>query len=410
MTSTKKAALSFIFITLLLDVIGLSIVGPVFPRLIEQLIGGNISQASQWSGLLLFAYAFMQFICAPIVGNLSDKYGRRPVLLLSLLGFGIDYIFLWLAPTIWWLFLGRIIAGMFGASFTTATAYIADISTNENRAKNFGLIGAAFGLGYIIGPVLGGSLSVLGPRVPFIAAAILTFINVIYGYFVLPESLAIENRRPFEWKRANPLGSLLQLKKHKSLSGGLIITFILLYIADHAVMSTWTFINIEKFGWSNALIGLSLTVAGIMVVIVQGGLIRIINPKIGNEKCIFVGLVLYTLALLLFAFASQSWMMFVFLIPYCLGGITGPSLQSIISRNVPQNEQGELQGSLTSLMSVTAIIGPLLMTNLFTWFTRPAAPIQFAGAPFLAGAALMMISVFIAANSLKKSLLVEKVN
>lgn len=410
MTSTKKAALSFIFITLLLDVIGLSIVGPVLPRLVEQLIDGNISQASQWSGLLLFAYAFMQFICAPIVGNLSDKYGRRPVLLLSLLGFGIDYIFLWLAPTIWWLFLGRIIAGMFGASFTTATAYIADISTNENRAKNFGMIGAAFGLGYIIGPVLGGLLSELGPRVPFIAAAILTFLNVLYGYFVLPESLAIENRRPFEWKRANPLGSLLQLKKHKNLSGGLIITFILIYIADQAVMSTWTFINIEKFGWSNALIGLSLTTAGIMVVIVQGGLIRIINPKIGNEKSIFVGLVLYTLSLLLFAFASQSWMMFVFLIPYCLGGITGPSLQSIISKNVPQNEQGELQGSLTSLMSVAAIIGPLLMTNLFTWFTRPAAPIQFAGAPFLAGAALMMVSVFITANSLKKSFRLEKVN
>jgi DHA1 family tetracycline resistance protein-like MFS transporter len=410
MTSTKKAALRFIFITLLLDVIGLSIVGPVFPRLIEQLIGGNISQASQWSGLLLFSYAFMQFICAPIVGNLSDKYGRRPVLLLSLFGFGIDYIFLWLAPTIWWLFLGRIIAGMFGASFTTATAYIADISTNENRAKNFGLIGAAFGLGYIIGPVLGGLLSELGPRVPFIAAAILTFINVVYGYFVLPESLAIENRRPFEWKRANPLSSLLQLKKHKNLSGGLIITFILLYIADHAVMSTWTFINIEKFGWSNAFIGLSLTFAGIMVVIVQGGLIRVINPKIGNEKCIFIGLVLYTLALLFFAFATQSWMMFLFLVPYCMGGIAGPSLRSIISKNVPQNEQGELQGTLTSLMSVAAIVGPLLMTNLFTWFTSPAAPIQFSGAPFLVGSVLMLISLFIAVNSIKKSFQLEKVN
>jgi DHA1 family tetracycline resistance protein-like MFS transporter len=410
MTSTKKAALRFIFITLLLDVIGLSIVGPVFPRLIEQLIGGNISQASQWSGLLLFSYAFMQFICAPIVGNLSDKYGRRPVLLLSLFGFGIDYIFLWLAPTIWWLFLGRIIAGMFGASFTTATAYIADISTNENRAKNFGLIGAAFGLGYIIGPVLGGLLSELGPRVPFIAAAILTFINVVYGYFVLPESLAIENRRPFEWKRANPLSSLLQLKKHKNLSGGLIITFILLYIADHAVMSTWTFINIEKFGWSNAFIGLSLTFAGIMVVIVQGGLIRVINPKIGNEKCIFIGLVLYTLALLLFAFTTQSWMMFLFLVPYCMGGIAGPSLRSIISKNVPQNEQGELQGTLTSLMSVAAIVGPLLMTNLFTWFTSPAAPIQFSGAPFLVGSVLMLISLFIAVNSIKKSFQLEKVN
>lgn len=408
MTSSKKVALRFIFITLLLDVIGLSIVVPVLPRLIEQLIDGNISKASQWSGWLLFAYAIMQFICAPIVGNLSDKYGRRPVLLLSLLGFGIDYIFLWLAPTIWWLFLGRIIAGMFGASITTASAYIADISTNENRAKNFGMIGAAFGLGYIIGPLLGGLLSEFGARVPFIAAAILTFLNAIYGYFILPESLPVENRRPFEWKRSNPLGSLVQLKKHKNVSGGLIITFILLYIADHAVMSTWSFINIEKFGWSNALIGLSLTVAGIMVVIVQAGLIRIINPKLGNEKSIFAGLVLYTISLLLFAFASQSWMMFIFLIPYCLGGITGPSLRSIISRNVPQNQQGELQGSLTSLMSVTSIIGPLLMTNLFTWFTGPTARIQFAGAPFLLGAVLMMISVFIAVNSLKKTIPSEK--
>lgn len=410
MVSNKKAALRFIFITLLLDVIGLSIVGPVLPRLIEQLIDGNISQASQWSGLLLFSYAFMQFICAPIVGNLSDKYGRRPVLLLSLFGFGIDYIFLALAPTIGWLFLGRIIAGIFGASYTTAAAYIADISTDENRAKNFGMIGAAFGLGYIIGPVLGGVLSEFGPRVPFLAAAILTFINVGYGYFVLPESLSIENRRPFEWKRANPLSSLFQLKKHKSLSGGLIITLILIYIADHAVMSTWTFINIEKFGWSNAFIGLSLTAAGIMVVIVQGGLIRIINPKIGNEKCILVGLVLYTLSLLLFAFATQSWMMFVFLIPYCLGGITGPSLQSIISKNVPQNEQGELQGALTSLLSVAAIIGPLLMTNIFTLFTSPVTPFQFAGAPFLVGSILMLLSVFIAANSIKKSVLIRTVN
>lgn len=409
MTQTNKAALTFIFITLLLDVIGLSIIIPVFPRLIEQLIDGDISEASQWSGLLIFAYAIMQFICAPIIGNLSDKYGRRPVLLLSLLGFGVDYIFLSLAPTIWWLFVGRIIAGIFGASFTTATAYIADISTDKNRAQNFGMIGAAFGLGYIVGPGLGGLLSELGPRVPFIAAAILTFINVIYGYFVLPESLSIENRRPFEWKRANPLGSLLQLKKHKSLSGGLIVSLIFVYIADHAVMSTWTFINIEKFDWSNALIGLSLTAAGVMVVIVQGGLIRVINPKIGNEKCIFVGLSLYALSLVLFAFASQSWMMFVFLIPYCVGGITGPSIQSIISRNVSQNEQGELQGALTSLMSVASMIGPLLMTNLFTWFTRPAASIKFAGAPFLAGAVLMIISVFIAANSMKKSFLIREI-
>jgi DHA1 family tetracycline resistance protein-like MFS transporter len=401
MPGSRKAAVSFIFITLLLDVIGLGLIIPVFPQLIEELIQGNISEASQWAGLLTFAYAIMQFICAPIIGNLSDKYGRRPVLLLSLLGFGIDYIFLSLAPTIWWLFVGRLIAGLFGASFTTATAYIADISTSENRSKNFGMIGAAFGLGFIIGPGLGGLLGGVGPRVPFMAAAVLTLMNLIYGYFVLPESLAKEHRRPFEWKRANPMGSLLQLKKYKGVEG-LIVSLIFLYIASHAVQSTWTFFNIEKFQWSNTLMGISLTVIGLLIAIVQGGLIRYINPKLGEERSVYVGLGLYSLGLFLFSFATDGWMMFVFLIPYCLGGIAGPAIQSIISGNVPKNEQGELQGALTSLMSATSIVGPLLMTNLFAWFTRPEGDIKFAGAPFFAGAILMLISAVIAVRSMKK--------
>ncbi|MEJ2881665.1 TCR/Tet family MFS transporter [Pedobacter sp. GR22-6] len=400
MAKSRKAALSFIFVTLLLDIVGIGLIIPVFPQLIEQLIGGNISQASQWSGWLTFVYAIMQFVCAPIVGNLSDKYGRRPVLLLSLLGFGVDYIFLALAPTIWWLFLGRIIAGMFGASITTATAYIADISTDENRAQNFGMIGAAFGVGFIIGPALGGILGELGPRVPFLAAAALTLLNVAYGYFVLPESLDQAHRRKFEWKRANPLGSLLQLKKYKGL-GGLVIALVFVYIASHAVQSTWTFINIEKFHWSSFTIGISLTVVGVLVAAVQGGLIRVINPWLGDEKSIYIGLAMYALGLVLFSFASASWMMFVFLVPYCLGGIAGPALQSIMSGNVPQNEQGELQGALTSLMSATAIVGPLLMTYLFSWFTSPAASIKFAGAPFLAGAVLMLISAVIAYRTMK---------
>ena len=401
MPKSRKAAVSFIFITLLLDVVGLGLIIPVFPQLIEELIHGNISEASQWAGLLTFAYAIMQFICAPIVGNLSDKYGRRPVLLFSLFGFGIDYIFLSLAPTIWWLFIGRLIAGLFGASFTTATAYIADISTPENRSKNFGMIGAAFGLGFIIGPGLGGLLGEFGPRVPFMAAAVLTFLNLIYGYFVLPESLAKEHRRTFEWNRANPLGSLLQLKKYKGV-GGLIVSLIFVYIAGHAVQSTWTFFNIEKFQWSNTLMGISLTVIGLLIAIVQGGLIRYINPKLGDERSIYVGLGLYSIGLFLFSFATEGWMMFVFLIPYCLGGIAGPALQSIISGNVPRNEQGELQGALTSLMSATSIVGPLLMTNLFAWFTRPDTEVKFAGAPFFAGAILMLISAVIAARSMKK--------
>ena len=400
MMRNRKAAISFILVTLLIDVIGFGVIIPVFPKLISQLIKGDLSAASRWGGLLTFAYAVMQFLCAPILGNLSDKYGRRPVLLFSLLGFGIDYIFLAYAPTIWWLFIGRIIAGITGASFTTASAYIADISTDKNRAQNFGMIGAAFGIGFIIGPVLGGILAQYGTQIPFLVAAGLALLNTLYGYFVLPESLDKEHRRKFEWKRANPIGSLRQLKKYPSI-GGLIGSLVLVYVAAHAVQSTWTFINIEKFKWSEKLMGYSLGVVGLLVAIVQGGLIRYINPKLGNEKSVYIGLALYALGLLLFAFASETWMMFVFLIPYCLGGICGPALQSIISGAVPRNEQGELQGALTSLISVTSIIGPLMMTFLFSFFTKANAPVHFAGAPFLLGAVLMLGSALIAYYTLK---------
>jgi DHA1 family tetracycline resistance protein-like MFS transporter len=392
--------MGFIFITLLIDITGLGLIIPVFPKLIEQLIHGNLSQASQWGGWLTFAYALMQFLFAPVLGNLSDQYGRRPVLLFSLLGFGIDYLFLAFAPTIGWLFVGRIIAGITGASITTATAYIADISNDTNRAKNFGMIGAAFGLGFIIGPVMGGILGEYGARVPFLVAAGLALLNALYGFIILPESLDKAHRRPFNIKRANPVGSLLQLKKYPSL-GGLIGSMILVYVAAHAVQSTWTFINIEKFNWSESMIGYSLGMVGLLVVIVQGGLIRYINPAIGNEKSVYIGLGLYAIGLMLFAFASQTWMMFVFLIPYCMGGIAGPALQSIISGKVPSNEQGELQGALTSLMSATTIIGPLIMTNLFAYFTKPNAPVHFAGAPFLLGSVLMLGSAVIAYVTLK---------
>lgn len=374
---------------------------PVLPKLIESFVHGGTSRASQWGGWLTFAYAIMQFICAPVIGALSDKYGRRPVLLLSLLGFGIDYLFLSFAPTLGWLFVGRIIAGITGASFTTAAAYIADISTAENRAKNFGMIGAAFGLGFIIGPVIGGLLGSFGPRIPFLVAAGLSLLNALYGYFVLPESLPKEARRKFEWKRANPLGSILNIKRYSGI-GTLIGALVLVYIAAHAVQSNWTFFTIERFGWSEKLIGISLGVIGVLIALVQAGLIRIVNPRLGNEKSIYVGLGFYTIGLLLFAFASQTWMMFVFMVPYCLGGIAGPALQSIISGYVPPNEQGELQGVLTSMMSVTSIIGPPLMTNLFAYFTKPAAGVYFAGAPFLLGALLMLGSTIIAFIALRR--------
>lgn len=398
----RKAAMGFIFITLLIDVTGFGVIIPVMPQLIEQLLGvDDISKASQYGGWLTFAYAFMQFLFAPVLGNLSDKYGRRPVLLFSLFGFGIDYLLLSFAPTIAWLFLGRLIAGVTGASFTTASAYIADISTPENRAQNFGMIGAAFGLGFIIGPLLGGLLGELGPRVPFIVAACLALMNWLYGYFVLPESLDKEHRRPFEWKRANPLGSLLQLRKYPAV-GGLIGSFVLIYLAAHAVQSNWSFFNIERFKWTPKMIGISLGVIGVLVAAVQGGLVRVVNPRLGNERSVYIGLGLYALGLLLFAFASQSWMMFVFLIPYCLGGIAGPALQSIISGHVPPNEQGELQGALTSLMSATSIVGPLMMTNLFAYFTHKEAPVYFPGASFLLGAVFMLASAIWAYIALRK--------
>jgi MFS transporter, DHA1 family, tetracycline resistance protein len=394
MTSPKKAAIGFIFITLLVDVIGFGLIIPVFPEMISKMLSIPVNEASKYGGWLATAYAIMQFVCAPILGSLSDRYGRRPVLLFSLFGFGIDYLFMSFAPSYAGLFAGRIISGITGASFTTASAYIADISTPESRAKNFGMIGAAFGLGFIIGPMLGGWLGQIGTRVPFYFAAALALLNWLYGYFILPESLPPDRRRAFDWKRANPAGALMHLKKYPAISG-LILSFILIYLASHAVQSNWSYFTMYKFGWSKGMVGTSLALVGILVTIVQGGLIRVINPRLGNERSTYLGLSLYALGLFLFAFATHGWMMYIFLVPYCLGGIAGPALQSIISGHVPSNEQGELQGTLTSIMSVTTIFGPLMMTSLFSYFTHPDAIVYFPGAPFFLGAIFMTASAII---------------
>ncbi|RVU02927.1 MFS transporter [Mucilaginibacter limnophilus] len=397
----RPAALGFIFFTLLIDVIGLSITIPVFPKLIEKLIHGNLSDASYWSGWLLFTYAFMQFLFSPLIGNLSDKYGRRPVLLCSLLGFGIDYLFLAFAPTIGWLFIGRIIAGITGASFTTASAYIADVSEPEKRAQNFGMIGVAFGLGFIIGPIIGGNLAEFNPQYPFFAAAGLAFINALYGFFVLPESLDKAHRRPFDIKRANPIGTLKQLKKYPSVIG-LAVSLFLVYFAGQAVQSVWTFFTMYKFKWTEGTVGWSLGFVGFMFALVQGGLIRITLPKLGLQRSIWIGLLLYSIGLVLFGLATKGWMMFVFLIPYTLGGIAGPALQGIMSNEVSKNEQGELQGGLTSLMSLSSTFAPMTMSYLFYYFTKPGTPAHLPGAPFFLGALLMLISTVLAIRSFKK--------
>ncbi|TAE52223.1 MAG: MFS transporter [Bacteroidetes bacterium] len=400
MSEKRSAAVGFIFVTLLIDVIGFGVIIPVLPKLIQDLTGAGLSEAARIGGWLTFAYLIMQFLFSPVLGGLSDQFGRRPILLLSLFGFGVDYIFQALAPSIGWLFVGRILAGILGSSFTTGAAYISDISTPDKRAQNFGLIGAAFGLGFIIGPAIGGLLGQYGPRAPFYAAAALALLNWLYGLLILPESLEPKNRRKFDWKRANPIGSLYQLNKFHL--GLLLISLFLLNVAAQAVQGAWPYYTMEKFQWDERMVGISLSVVGIITAIVQAGLIRIIIPKLGQKRSVYVGLGLYSIGFTLFAFATQSWMMFAFLVPYCLGGIAGPALQGLISVGVPANAQGELQGGMTSLMTVAAFIGAPLMTAVFSFFTASSAPVYFPGAAMLTGAVLTLVSTGLAYYTFQK--------
>jgi Arabinose efflux permease len=396
-----NAALGFIFVTVLVDIIGFGIIFPIIPKLIANLIGGDISTAAEYGGWLIFVYALMQFIFAPVLGNLSDRFGRRPVLLISLFTLGIDCIFLAFAPTIFWLFIGRIIGGMTGGCYSVASAYVADISTPEKRSQNFGLLNAAFGLGFIIGPVLGGLLVKWGTHVPFLVAATLSFLNVLYGYFVLPESLSKDKRRKFEWRRSNPIGSFLQLKKFP-LIAGLLIAYTFVYIAGHSMESVWAYFTIESFDWDEEMIGYSLGFLGLTLALVQGVLARIVLPKIGDKKAVYIGLSIECVALLLFAFATQSWMIFAFSIPYALSGIASPALQSITSSQVPESSQGELQGGIGSLISATAIISPPIMTYLFAIFSGKNAPFYFPGMPFAFASFLVAIGLIFAIRTLRK--------
>ncbi len=400
MASKRNPALGFIFITVLIDVIGWGIIIPVIPKLLSQLTGKAVNDVSTYGGWLVSAYALMQFVCSPIIGGLSDRFGRRPVLLFALFGFGVDYIFQACAPTLGWLFIGRIVAGITGASFTTAAAYIGDISEPEKKAQNFGLIGAAFGFGFIIGPIIGGFCAKLGLRVPFIVAACFTFLNFIYGYFVLPESLPKENRRNFDWKRANPVGSLMHLVKYP-LVLKMSLAYLLLYLAASAVQSNWSYYTIFKFHWDSDMVGISLGVVGVMVALVQGLLIRVIIPKFGQKMSVYSGLIFYAVGLSLFAFASQGWMMFAFTVVYCLGGISTPAIQGILSTQIPPNQQGELQGALTSLASLTMIAGPPMMNGLFDYFTHNKAPLFFPGAPYLTGAVLVLFCLVVSLIALR---------
>lgn len=402
MSEKRSAATFFVLITVLIDSIGFGIIIPIMPSLISELGHTDMSGAARIGGFLFAAYSVMQFLFSPVVGGLSDQFGRRPILLASLFGFGLDYVFLTFAPTIGWLFVGRLIAGVMGASFTTAAAYMADVSTPDKRAQNFGMIGAAFGLGFIVGPIIGGLASDYGTRVPFMVSGVLTLINWLYGFFVLPESLKLENRRKFNWKRANPVGALLNLRRFPMLIG-LVTALFLVYLSNFSTQGTWSYFTKERFDWTNKEIGWSLTFIGFMIALVQGGLTRIAIPKLGTKNAIYVGFVFSILGSIAFSFAYEGWQMYAIMVPFALGGLAGPAMQGIISSQVPANEQGELQGSLTSLNSVAAIIGPIFMTYLFYKFTAKEAPIYFPGAAFMASAILTVISLILIVRTLKKN-------
>ena len=401
----NNASLSFIFLTILIDVIGFGIIIPVLPTLIESLNGSGLSEASRIGGWLIFSYSFMQFFFAPLLGSLSDRFGRKPILLIALFGLGLDYFLHAYAPSLSWLFVGRIIAGICGASYTVATAYIADISKAEEKAKNFGVIGAAFGLGFIIGPVIGGLAAKHSIQLPFLIAAGLTLLNFVYGWFILPESLALENRdTQLNFRKANPIGSF-KLLSQKGLVSALAMAFFLLYLASHAVQSTWTFYSMYKFDWDETKVGYSLGVVGVAVAIVQGLLVKRFVNWFGELKTIFIGYSMWIMGLLLFAFATQGWMLFVFVLPYCLGGVATPTLQSTLSNQYSNKEQGKLQGALTSLIALTAIFGPLIMTNIFYAFTQEDGSFHFPGSPFVLGATLILISMMISLAAFRKKLL-----
>ncbi len=395
----SKRAMLFILITVLIDTIGFGIVAPVTPELIMELTGQPISEAALYGGWLMFLYALTQFFAAPILGNLSDRFGRRPVLIASLFTLGLDYLLMALAPTLEWLFVGRAIAGIAGATFATANAYIADVSDPEMRAQNFGLLGSAWGLGFILGPVIGGLLGEYGPRVPFFAAAALAGANVLYGFFVLPESLPTEARRPFSFKRANPIGALAQMRKYP----GVLMLFgalVLYQLAHDANPSTWTYYTMLKFGWSERDVGLSMGVLGISMVVVQGLLIRIVIPKLGDRRTVLLGLAVMATGYLGFSLAGEGWVMLVFIVPFALGSLAMPALRSILSHRVGPDAQGELQGAMSSLMSLTAIVAPVFLTQLFGYFTSASAPVYFPGAPFMTAAVLTMGSAVVVAGVL----------
>ncbi len=396
-----RGAFVFIFVAVLVDSIGFGIILPVLPRLIMQLTGVSVDRAAVYGGWLSFVYALLQFFCAPVLGNLSDRFGRRPVLLFALLALGCDYLVMGFAPVIAWLFVGRMVAGVAGASFTPAYAYVADITAPARRAQNFGLMGAAFGVGFIVGPAIGGLLGGLGPRAPFFTAGAIALANTAFGYFALPESLPRESRRPFHWARANPLGTLLQMLEFPPVSW-LLGALLLWQLAHQVLPSTWAFYTISKFHWSSAEVGYSLAFVGLVMAVAQGVLTRVLIPWIGGERrAAAAGMAAALIAYIGYAFATEGWMMYAVGLTTFLFALTYPSINALASQQIPANAQGELQGAVAGLYSLSSIIGPPLMTQVFGHFSARSAGVYFPGAAFLTAALLTVGSALLFARAMR---------
>ena len=382
----------FVFVTVLIDAMGIGIIIPVMPDLIRELTGLPLGAAALWGGYLSFVYALMQFVFGPTLGNLSDRFGRRPVLLVSLCALAVNYLVMGFAPTLWLLFVGRALAGIAGATYSTANAFMADISPPDRRAQNFGLIGAGFGVGFVAGPLIGGLAAELGTRAPFFVAAALAMINLAYGALVLPETLAPENRRRFDWRRANPLGAARQIASIPVIAWFFLAMF-LFNLAHHSYPAVWSFYTKEAFAWTNAEIGLSLAIVGVSFAVAQGWLIRVVIPRTGEAPTACWGFVLSIAGLVGFGLATEGWMVYV-IIPFTgLGALITPAMTALMSRRVPADAQGELQGALAGVLGVALIVSPVLMTQIFGHFTSVAAPVYLPGAPFLAAAMLMALAL-----------------
>ncbi|MBP1882005.1 TCR/Tet family MFS transporter [Sinorhizobium mexicanum] len=391
-----RRGLILVFLILFLDIMGIAIIVPVLPTFLKELTGADVGEAAIDGGWLLLVYSAMQFLFAPLIGNLSDRFGRRPILLASVLTFAIDNLICALATSYWMLFTGRVLAGISGASFGTASAYIADISDDSNRAKNFGLIGIAFGTGFALGPVIGGFLGELGPRVPFYGAAALSFINFMVGLFFLPETLDRANKRRFEWWRANPLGALKQMRNYPGI-GWIGLVFFLYWLAHAVYPAVWSFISFYRYGWSEGQIGLSLGIFGIGGAFVMAVVLPRVVTRFGERRTAALGLVFTALGMAGYAAAWQGWMVYAVIVATALESLADPPLRSIASAHVPPSAQGELQGALTSISSITTIIGPLIFTQIFGHFTSPAAHFSFSGAPYALASCLIVagLAVFL---------------